>query len=67
MHDYYTATLLDQLRFWFWHPDSKTWCKFKHEAITLGNLQSLLAIANAFYPNLKIGSDHPTISAFVSA
>lgn len=66
IQDYYTATLLDQLRFWFTQPNTKPWCSLEQEAIPLGSLQSLLH-AIAISPNIKIGMDHPTISVSILA
>lgn len=66
IHDYYTATLLDRLRFWFIQPHLKPWCTLEQSAVQLGNLQSLL-LENAISPNIKTGMDHPTISACILA
>lgn len=66
LHNYYTATLLDQLRFWFIQPNLKPWCALKQAAVPLGNLQSLL-LANAISPNIKTDICHPILSASILA
>lgn len=66
IHDYYIATLLDQLRFWFIQPNLKPWSSLQQNTVQLGNLQSLL-MANTLSPKIKIGLDHPTISASILA
>lgn len=40
IQDYYTATLLDQLRFWFIQPNLKPWCTLEQEAVPPGSLQN---------------------------
>lgn len=39
--DYYTAILLDQIRFWFIKSNLKPWCTLEQATVSLGSLQSL--------------------------
>lgn len=66
LKDYYMASLLDQMRFWLQDSNTRPWCKLEQESISLGSLRSLL-LANTNPQSLQIGSDHPTISATLTA
>lgn len=65
LKDYYTATILEQLKQWFANRDIKHWTHLEQTWLYPRSLQSLILAHNIQQITLK--KDHPTIQATIKA
>lgn len=65
LKDYYIATLLDQIKFWFQLAHLKHWSMLEHDWAQTETLSSLLLVDDRTYPGPH--TDHNTIAASLQA
>lgn len=65
LKDYYTVTILDQLRGWFNQSAPKPWCQLEQSWLFPYSPRSLLIDHKVLHTNISI--DHPTIHASLHA